>query len=86
MVPELVARERVAEAVTLGTELKTQVFELKSIGRTTLAIVKADGRIYAGDPEGLQFMGSVFSPTDRQALAVTLTDAQMSTYLEIADG
>lgn len=85
-VPDREVEQRIRQAVALGEELKTKVFELKSIGKTTLAIVKADGSIYAATPGGLRQMGSAFSTADREDLAVMLADAQMNTYLEFADG
>jgi MoaA/NifB/PqqE/SkfB family radical SAM enzyme len=84
-IPDGIVAARITDAMEHGRTIGLEVFELKSINSTTLAIVKADGSLYSATPNGLRPAGSIYSAEERQALAVKLENAQRGIYLELDD-
>jgi molybdenum cofactor biosynthesis enzyme MoaA len=84
-VPDAVVEERMADAIAHGLAIGVEIFELKSINSTTLAIVKGDGSLYSATPTGLCPAGSIYCAGHRRQLATKLGDAQTGIYLETDD-
>jgi len=54
--------------------------ELNTISNTTICVVKADGRVFVGSPEGLVHRGSAFDSTTLDQVAAEIWKAQHLAY------
>lgn len=81
-VPVAIEDDTIARMVALGNELDVDVRELRTISNTTLCVVKGDGDLFSGEPDGITYRGSVFRNEQLHEIAESLFAAQVAAYVD----
>ncbi len=70
----------VNECYNLGSKIGVQITVLETVNSQTLCIVKPDGTVYVGTPNGLLSMGSVFDLSSLQEASRLISNNQRKYY------
>jgi len=81
-VPDKTFEELVDECNTLGKRIGVKITTLETVNSRTLCVVKPDGSVYVGTPNGLLSVGSVFDISTLQAAGKLISENQRKYYGE----
>lgn len=70
----------ISEALEYANCKGLRAFELKSVSRTTLIILKPDGSVYSGDPDGQKHLGHILDKDIGQTLLSKVGPQQAKIY------
>lgn len=73
----------VRKSISLGNSLGMAVTELKTVNSQTLCIIKPDGIIYVGTPNGILEIGSVFDLNSLNKASNMVSENQLQYYKDM---